>query len=298
MDYLRSDLKAADEASLDTAARFFRHSLARNLTNTVEEKQRDYLSASSHWECARRIIYSLTGAEKSATNPRSRIAFLMGDMVEQMGLVMARLAGVDIVTPGLDGVQEGGEIRIAGEPIRYHIDATVRDSAGVIIPVDFKSMAKIGFQEFERAINNPAADWWTEHRWRYLAQLRIYMAAKNAPYGVFVAVSKETGHLAEMHVPFDVAWFGELEERIRYVAKHRDAGTLPPRPSWATTEIKMGENIRADGSKGAVEEVAHWSCGYCDRVGICYEGFSLTPLKAGPKWRKAISAEANVAATK
>lgn len=293
-DYLRGDLAQADGAMLDTAARFFRSSLSRNLTSEPQEERR-HLAASSPWYCARRILYGINGAERAPLNPRSRLAFLMGDTLEQTGILLSRLAGVDVVSPGIDGKQEGGKVEIAGVPISYHMDQVVRDGAGVLVPVDWKSMADYGFGEFESAIRDPSHKWWTEERWGYLTQLRIYMKAKDAPYGLFVGVNKNTGNMAEMHVPPDPTWWAEMEKRVAYVEKARTATAIVDRPPWATTTIKDGSNLRADGSKGSVEEVQHWRCGYCPFVATCWDGFELVPLKSKPVWRKAVSAEAATA---
>lgn len=287
--YLRGELASPPDEALDTAARFFRASLSRNLTSQPADDRR-HLSASSPLYCAKRILYGLRGAEKVEQNPRSRLAFTMGDMVEQMGVLLTRLAGIDVLSPAADGTQEGGEIKAAGQAVKWHADMVIRDGSGAEIPVDFKSMAEYGFGEFQSACVDPQHKWHAEERWGYVSQLMVYMRAKDAPYGLFVGVNKNTGHLAEMQVPWDPRWWKEYEDRIRFVMAHQAAGSLPARPPWATTETKPGDNLRADGSKGAVEEVRHWRCNYCPFVGTCYEGFSLVPLKAKPAWRKAVSA--------
>lgn len=289
--YLDGDMVSVDPEALETAANLFKKSLVRNFTKTDEKRSRDYLSASSPWYCARKITYALRGVEGLPIGHRGHVTFGHGDAVEIMGIFKARHAGVDFVTPGKDGEQKSGKIVVAGEEIRYHMDATVRDPAGVVVPVDWKSMSEIGFKEFERAISDPSAKWWTEQRFNYLSQLYIYMLAEKAPYGIFVGQNKNTGAEAEMHVPFDPSWLPELEERVRYIAKHRDAGTIPDRPAWATTEKKAGKNLRPDGSEGPVEEIAHYLCGYCDKRKACWPEFEVVPLKSGPKFRRAISPE-------
>ncbi len=216
------------------------------------------------------------------------MTFLMGDVLEQTALLLARLAGVDVVSPGIDGKQEGGVLDVNGVPISWHLDMTARDPNGVVIPIDIKSMSEIGFGEFEKAIVDPSAKWWTENRWSIITQLRTYMVAKSAPYGIFVGISKNTGHMAELHVPPDPSWLEEFQARVAYVEKARTDTALPPRPPWAVTETKTGDNLRADGSKGAVEEIKHWMCSYCDFRAACWPDFLLVPLKSGPKFRRAV----------
>ena len=61
-----------------------------------------------------------------------------------------------------------------------------------------------------------------------------------------------------------------------------------------TATVKAGANERPDGTKGPVEEVSHWRCGYCPHVKTCWDGFGVVPLTSGPKWRKAVSADSQV----
>lgn len=285
--YLRGERVAADSRMLDTATEFFRTSLTRNLTNHKHE-ERTGLHASSDWRCAKRILAKQRGAPRVAQNPRSSIAFLLGDTIEQMGILLSRLAGVDVVTPGLDGKQERGTIEVEGENIAYALDMTVRDPAGAVVPVDWKSMASYGFDEFEEAIRNPQGKWWNEERFGYLTQLRLYMKAKNAAYGLFVGVAKETGHMAEMHVPQDPSWWEEFTARVRYYSSWKVKEEYPPRPALATSSVKPGSNLRPDGTKGAVEEIDWWYCRYCPVIEFCWPGFKMVPLTSGPKWRKAV----------
>lgn len=281
---------------LDSALRSFRASLVRNLTKN-EREARTGLHASSPWYCARRVLYQHTGAATEPLQPRARVTFLMGDTVEAFGIFLARLAGVDILTPGLDGKQERHNVSVGTATIDGSIDMTVRDSAGVVIPVDWKSMSEISFGEFEQAIRDPSAKWWSSERWGYLTQLRLYMKAKVSAYGVFVGLNKNTGAMAEMHVPCDPEWDAEVVRRADYLKPLMDSGAAPdsiPRPPWATTEVKSGANERADGSKGPVEEIAHFRCRYCPYLGACWPGFEVVPLKSGPKWRRAVDPTATV----
>jgi hypothetical protein len=93
----------------------------------------------------------------------------------------------------------------------------------------------------------------------------------------------------------DPSWEVEFRQRCAYLMKHVAPGApIPPRPSWATSTVKAGANERPDGTKGPVEEVSHWRCGYCPHVKTCWDGFDVVPLTSGPKWRKAVSADSQV----
>lgn len=286
--YLSGARATVNDAVLDAAMAGIRKSFVKNLTDATREK-REGLHASSKWSCTRRMLYDLAETEPEALTARARVTFMLGDVWEQALLFLIRQAGVNIVTPGIDGVQERHVLTVEGAVISGSIDLVVRDPAGAEIPVDAKSMNARSFGEFKDAISDPKAEWWEKQRWDYLTQLRFYMIAKKAPYGMFVAVCKDTGHMAELHVMPDPSWEIEFRQRCAYLMDHLKPGApTPPRPSWAKSEIRAGANERPDGSKGPVEEVAHWRCGYCPHVKTCWDGFALVPLKAGPKWRRAV----------
>ena len=292
--YLSGARAKVDDAVLDAAMRGIRASFVKNLTDATRER-REGLHASSKWSCTRRMLYDLAETEPEALSARARVTFMLGDVWEQALLYLIRQAGVDIVTPALDGVQERHVLTVEGAMISGSIDLVVRDPNGNEIPVDAKSMNSRSFGEFKDAITDPKAEWWEKQRWDYLTQLRFYMIAKRAPYGIFVAVNKDTGHMAEMHVSPDPTWEVEFRQRCKYLMewigkRTADVTALPPRPAWATSKVMPGANQRPDGSKGAVEEVQHWRCGYCPHVRSCWDGFDVVPLTSGPKWRKAVSA--------
>jgi hypothetical protein len=222
------------------------------------------------------------------------MTFLVGDVLEQTVIFLARMAGVPILSPAVGEEQEGVAVDVDGLPVVGNMDLVVAGPGGVQIPVDVKSMSEFGFKEFERAILDPKHVWWTDdprsgNRWSYLTQLRFYMMAKKSDHGIFVAVDKNTGHMAEMHVTPDPMWDSEFRARARYIKALQESGAIPPRPSWAVTDVKSGANERPDGSKGPVEEIKVWRCaGYCPHTKTCWPGFDVVPLASGPKWRKAV----------
>ena len=283
---------------LDAAMAGIRKSFVKNLTDATREK-REGLHASSKWSCTRRMLYDLSETEPEALTARARDTFMLGDVIEQTEIFLLRMALIadpsiplKIISPGIDGVQERHVLTVEGAVISGSIDLVVAGPDGVHIPTDVKSMNARSFGEFKDAISDPRAEWWEKQRWDYLTQLRFYMMAKKAPYGMFVAKSKDTSHRAEMHVLPDPSWEIEFRQRCAYLMKwigRRVQGkdAIPPRPSWSTTKMLPGANLRPDGSKGPVEEIVHWRDSYCPHVRKCYEGFDLVALSSGPKWRKA-----------
>jgi hypothetical protein len=192
-----------------------------------------------------------------------------------MTLALMRLAGVPLLSPDPEtGEQEEYILPVGGLAVPCHLDFTFEDG-GRAIPGDVKSMNSRGFEEFKAAIADPGAKWWADHEMQYLAQLRLYMRAKNVDYGVFVGVDKEAGHLAELHVGRSVSFDEEIDRRAAIIKQHYEAGTVPEnRPSWATTEILPGANQRANGSKGPVEEVKQ-----CRAAG---RAASRAPVRSAP----------------
>lgn len=247
--------------------------------------------ASMSWDCTRRLAYELNGAEPEAVLPNTMLTFDMGDDREAMGVLLTRCAMPDdVVSPKIGGEQEEGEIVVAGQTILGHIDMVIRDPEGREIPVDWKTTNGLGYAEAKDANTNPRSEWWTKQRFNYLSQLRIYMEAKGSPYGIFCYWNKEAGGLLEIHVKPDHTWRSEFEERVTYLNKYREAGEVPPHPVWAKPVLLPGSNQRPDGSKGPVEELVRYPCGYCKMKAHCFPGFECVPLAAGPKFRKAVSA--------
>jgi hypothetical protein len=177
---------------------------------------------------------------------------------------------------------------VAGTAVKCHIDLLTRGPDGKRIPHEIKSMNSRSFGEFKKAILDPNHKWHEEERWGYKAQLGVYVRKEEAPYGSIIGMCKDTGHLAEMLCPRDLAWEAEYEQRVAAVLKNAESGATTPRPSFATTEILPGANQRPDGSKGPVEQVKHWRCKYCAFNKSCWDGFAVVPLAAGPEWRKAV----------
>jgi hypothetical protein len=245
--------------------------------------------ASMSWDCTRRLAYELGGHEPEPVEWNTSITFQQGDEREAMGVLWTRLAMPDrIVSPVVGGEQEEVSIVVDGQEITGHIDMVVLDDDGNQIPVDWKTTNGIGYAEAKDANTNPNSPWWTKQRFNYLSQLRTYIEAKKSPYGVFCYVNKEAAGIMEIHVKPDSAWRGELETRVRYLKKHIEVGEIPPRPAWATPAVLPGANLRADGSKGPVEELIRFPCGYCGVKKHCFPGFDVVPLTSGPKWRKPV----------
>lgn len=287
--FLRENRDPIPEALVADYHRMVGRSIQRQFVRRQHEPRG--WRASMSWDCTRRLAYELRGCEPEPTEWNTSITFQQGDEREAMGVLWTRLAMPnDIVSPVIGGEQEDVSIVVAGQEIRGHIDMVVRDPEGREIPVDWKTANGISYGEAKDANTNQNSPWWTKQRFNYLSQLRIYMEAKKSPYGIFGYVNKEAGALMEIHVKPDPTWRREFEERVIYLRGHTDAGTIPPHPDWAKPVRLPGSNQRPDGSKGPVDELIRFPCGYCKMKAHCFPGYEVVPLAAGPKFRRAVSA--------
>lgn len=270
----------------------FTEGVARSLNRQLVRREndgRDGYHASSPWYCSRKMLLDMARAEGEPLTPTAMLTFHQGDYYEQLGIMLTRCAMPEaIVSPGLDGKQERVCVSVGGVAVEGNIDMVIRDPEGNEVPVDWKSTNGYGIDEAKDANANPGAKWWTDHRFRYLTQLRLYMEAKKSPYGLFCYFNKEAGTMLEIRVNPDPVWRSELEARAKYVESFRDGPALPPRPSFATITRKDGANLRPDGSKGPVDEIEHFLCRYCDKKAHCFPGFGLVALASKPVWRKAV----------
>lgn len=301
--YLGSDrIEVSDELLAPVLAAIGR-SVRRNLGEETDD-DRDYVSASSPWYCPTRMFYAVSRAPRSKSSPRSRLAFLAGDVWESVVVLLMRLSGVPLLSPDANGRQYDLALNIGGHVVPVHPDASIAvpvtlpdgTTGTEEIPVEVKSMAAKTFDKFRRAATDPGAEWWDTERWAYLAQVRCQMRALGERQGlasvsraIMVGVCKDTGHLAEVHIPFDPVTFGVFDRAVPATYAAAKRGTPPARPAWATVEERTGANELHGGGRGPCLQVSHWRCRFCPFVKTCWPGFDLVPLPSGPEWRRPLN---------
>lgn len=311
-EYLATTGKPIQAAYLDASEALFRRTLERNFGEEVPRTVR-LPSPSSSWSCMRKRLYEAhPESVKGDGNPRRKVIFAAGDTWEALAVLLARQAGVPVLTPADDGTQLELSTSPKGYELKGHMDLTIADAAGGHIPVDVKSMADYTFDKFVAATQDPNAPYWSDERDGYVAQVRFYqylIRAKGmgmANVGYLLGVNKNTGHMAELAIPHDpkeearlVAEFIATGDRVDAMRKGGlDYIQTVPRPAWTGTIKRVAQ--RPDGSKGAVEEVdtvfdrtrhgrdfQGWRCGYCDFIETCWPGFQKV-LMSKPVWRKAV----------
>ncbi len=160
----------------------------------------------------RQLWYDINGeGEKEKLQPATLIKFAYGDMIEQMILLYAKMAGHTVE-------QEQGEVELDG--IKGHIDAIID---GVLI--DVKSASTFSFQKFESgALFLPGND-----AFGYVAQLCGYIKALGLERGGFLAVDKTLGKVCFCEIPKEVIEAYDVEARIVHIKKVIASPNLPAR---------------------------------------------------------------------
>ena len=310
--YLESCNGVIPDKVMEVAQGSFGHSLQRNLaSNRDVEERKPSISPSGPWYCPRRFHYKLTSAPKEDLQWRSRLAFLLGDTVEAIAIVLMRLAGVPMLSPNEDGLQLRVHATLGGIEIAGSIDASVKYAGHGEIPVDVKSMSAYSFADFQRACTDPGHAWWHKQRFDNVFQVRLYkrmmkeMGLSDGQHGILVGVNKNTGHLAEAWVnPHDDDKL--IDRAVAKVALHHASGKVPDRPAWAKAIEMPGANLLPDGTKGPCLQIDTdkqrtgdhgWRCSYCPYTEVCWPGFEVVPLSK-PVYRKPIQAQEAVTAGK
>lgn len=232
--------------------------LRRNLGEREERTRPRNISGSTAWFCPRRAYYQLTGAEQDRPAPRARMAFFMGDVLQASIDVLATMAGVQFEYPDANGDELELRAEVGGVEVVGHVDHAVRVEGEGLVVIDTKSMATYGFEEFVRAAQDPKADWWTKERWGYLAQLRFYMwlvrwlGLGSGRYGLFVAVCKNTGQMAELTVQACRETEAAFERAIPRLDQARNLYRVAKEAVIATVLANGGTMQEADAAASSV----------------------------------------------
>lgn len=224
------------------------------------------VTLSSAFRCGVMIHGDLTGAPKEPVAPRALDAFGIGQMVEAMAVSKCILANMPVAWPNKAGEQYRGHVDFGGDSIRGSVDM-VLDVDGVMIPVEIKSMADYGWDTAKKTGK-------IEDTFGYVTQLQHYIAMLKAPYGIFLAVKKSTGHCLQETVVADPS----VLEASRATYAAAKAGR-PERPEWAKTQI-----VKSPG--GTVERISDVRCGYCPRIEWCWGSEYVPAVVSGKPVRQ------------
>lgn len=243
IDTLVSDIEAvltAPEPVIEPAdTEAFGQALGRVLSERLaENKTRGTLRMSNlGTPCDRKLWYTVN--KPGAAIPLSaatRLKFLFGDLIEEIVLFLAKVAGHRVT-------HEQAEVQVGG--VKGHIDSVIDDHL-----VDVKSASTPSFRKFaEHRLE-------TQDDFGYLPQLGAYAHAIGHTEGSFLAVDKQHGRLVLDTYP--------LKQDIEGLVEHKkEVVSRPEPPDRYYTDEKFGES----GNRKL-----GFQCTYCDFRKECWPG--------------------------
>ncbi|MBN1422414.1 MAG: hypothetical protein JXP34_26800 [Planctomycetes bacterium] len=186
-------------------------------------------------DCERQLVYMRTSWQLSQLHDvDSEMVFREGRFQEDAvlrDLMDARISIQEQQTTLTDPVFK--DLKITG-----HVDGILIVD-GVGVPLEIKSMAPHIWQAI--ACKGPGVYPWEEVReafakkpWlrKYLAQVTVYMTAKEAPWAILLCKNKSNGALAQVNVPYDDDYSWWLRARAERINAHVAAATYPDRIPW------------------------------------------------------------------
>lgn len=186
--------------------------------------------------CERQLWYMINQPERMRAIPvPNRVKFLYGDILEEMLLYLARVAGHTVE-------REQEEVGLYG--VVGHIDAVID---GVLI--DCKSCSPFSFDKFEEGLVADNDDF------GYLSQLDQYLHATNIDAGGFLAIDKVSGHIClDRHERTNTDWNAAIDHKRGMLAD------VSPPPRHFIDE--------ADGASG--NRKLGVACSYCPAMKECW----------------------------
>lgn len=224
----------------------------------TEREERSTLRLSQIGKCLRQQYYSIMGYEAEPLNPRAKMTFLFGDIIEAVIVALAKASGVELV-------DQQREVNIDG--VKGHIDGIVKDDGNLYL-FECKSMSDASFKQL---LNKGLTD-----DFGYLTQCNVYMHALGLNKAFLVAVNKNTGHIAEVEIEKDENIIKDVENNIkilRYCLKHNK---LPERKYTPVDEIRY--------RKKTGRKILPFNCAYCGYKLHCWDNLIQDFNNNKPIW--------------
>ena len=228
-----------DEKEVDTQLDSFTKSLKETLKTFLNEVPTDRrnLRLSAIGKPARQLWYGKNSKEKpQPLEPSTRVKFLYGHMLEDLLILLSRLAG-HTVTDLQKTVHVNG--------IKGHQDCVID---GVL--VDCKSASGRSFEKFAK--NNLHKD----DPFGYIAQISAYAEGNGVDEAAFLAIDKQNGNICL--TPVHSLEMINAKERIDYLKGAMDQ-TNPPDRCYSDV---------ADGASG--NRKLAFGCFYCEHKRTCW----------------------------
>lgn len=217
--------------------------------------------------CDRKLWYNINRPETGeALPPEAHLKFLFGDILEEMLLWLAKMAGHDV-----QGEQD--ELRV--EDVVGHRDAVIDG-----VTVDVKSASSYSFNKFSEHLR-PDSD-----AFGYITQLDTYTeAGKDDPLvlqkdtGAFLVIDKTLGKLClDVHEKRDVDYKALFDNKRQMLAS-----PSPPERSY---------RAEPDGASGNLK--LGIACSYCQFKHECWPGLRTFLYSYGPRFLTRVEKLPNV----
>jgi hypothetical protein len=253
----------------EESIKIFGEKLATHISNRVSDNSPTPSLRMSNLgtPCKRRLWYSVKAPELGEPlTPQTYFKFLIGDILEELVLFLAKEAGHDV-----KDTQE--EVELHG--VKGHTDGTID---GVL--VDIKSTSSFSFRKFKEGLRKVSDDF------GYLVQLGGYRQArrkdKETPPGpaAFIAVDKTLGHICvDIHnEDLDINY-----EKLVADAKQILANPEPPPRHYDDAPEGKSGNRKIP-----------MPCSYCQYKEPCWGNLRKFVYSNGPVWFTKVVREPNV----
>lgn len=252
VDDIYTLLKEGIEMTDDQAKEFGRRMEVMIKERLAPREKRPFgLRMSSIGKPVNQLWYESKGYPKEEFTPNTLMKFLYGDMVEELALFLAELAGHEVTA-------QQKEVHVEG--IKGHMDCKID---GIVI--DVKSTSGRGFDKFKY---NKLK---TDDPFGYMAQISGYTHAEGGDRGGFFAINKDQGHICtSIYKKEDMI---DVPARVSYI-KQVLASDEPP-TNFGCMETRVEKN-------GNTFLAA--KCTYCAFMKDCHgKGLRTFRYSSGPK---------------
>jgi hypothetical protein len=264
-----SIINKISEEDLEKHLKEFTKSVTNNIKVVLNEqpKKKRKLSLSSIGKPTRQLWYDKhSNSEARPLAPSTRIKFLYGHILEDLLILLSRVAGHTVT-------EEQKQVEVEG--IKGHQDCKID---GVL--VDCKSASGFAFKKFA---NNRLAD---DDPFGYIAQISAYSEGNGVNEAYFLAIDKQHGNIALTRV-HDMEMIN-AKERVQYLKGALESKTIPDRCYSDIPEGVSGNRKLAIG------------CVFCPHKRECWsdanqgKGLRAFNYEKGPTYLTQVSKEPRV----
>jgi hypothetical protein len=264
-----SIINQISEKDLEKHLKEFTKNVTNNIKTVLNEQPRKKrkLSLSSIGKPTRQLWYDKhSNSEARPLAPSTRIKFLYGHILEDLLILLSRVAGHTVT-------EEQKQVEVEG--IKGHQDCKID---GVL--VDCKSASGFAFKKFA---NNRLAD---DDPFGYIAQISAYSEGNGVNEAYFLAIDKQHGNIALTRV-HDMEMIN-AKERVQYLKGALDSKTVPDRCYSDIPEGVSGNRKLAIG------------CVFCPHKRECWsdanngQGLRAFKYEKGPTYLTQVSKEPRV----